>query len=88
MTIGTHELELIKREMAGIRDFYQSRMDAELPPLKEEVGRIASELGRVQSAWRDGEKRAILARYNDGDRVRVPYGKYTGLDLLDMARQL
>ena len=85
MTIGTHELELIKREMAGIRDFYQSRMDAELPPLKEEVGRIASELGRVQSAWRDGEKRAILAKFSDGDRVRVPYGKYTGLDLLDMA---
>ena len=85
MTIGTQELELIKREMAGIRDFYQSRMDAELPPLKEEVGRIASELGRVQNTWREGEKRSILARYTDGDWVRVPYGKYTGLDLLDMA---
>ena len=33
MIIGTQELELIKREMAGIRDFYQSRMDAELPPI-------------------------------------------------------
>ena len=41
MTIGTHDMELIKREMAGIRDFYQSRMDAELPPLREEVGRLA-----------------------------------------------
>ena len=35
MTIGTQDMELIKREMAGIRDFYQSRMDAELTPLKE-----------------------------------------------------
>ena len=50
------------------------------------MGRIVSELGRVQNAWRDGEKRSILAKYTDGDRVRVPYGKYLGLDLLDMAR--
>ena len=35
----------------------------------------------MQSAWRDNEKRAILARYSEGDRVRVPFGKYTGLDL-------
>ena len=34
MTIGTQDMELIKREMAGIRDFYQSRMDAELTPQK------------------------------------------------------
>ena len=32
MTIGTQDLELIKREVAGIRDYYQSRMDAELRP--------------------------------------------------------
>ena len=52
MTIGSHDLELIKREMSGIRDYYQSRMDAELPPLKEEMGRIATQLDRVQGMWR------------------------------------
>ena len=36
MTLGTQDIELIKREVAGIRDFYQARMDAELPPLQEE----------------------------------------------------
>ena len=34
MTLATQDLELIKREMAGIREYYQSRLDAELPPLK------------------------------------------------------
>ena len=85
MTIGAHDLELIKREMAGIRDYYQSRMDEELPPLKEEINRIAAQLGRIQETWREGEKRSMLAKYTGGDRTRVPYGKYNGLDPLDLA---
>ncbi len=40
MTIGTHDLDLIKREVASIREYYQSRMDAEIPPLKEEVASV------------------------------------------------
>jgi len=35
--------------------------------------------------WREEEKRAILSKYSGGDRSRVPYGKYTGPDHLDMA---
>jgi len=35
--------------------------------------------------WREGEKQAILSKYSGGDRSRVPYGKYTGSDHLDMA---
>ena len=85
MTIGTQDMELIKREVASIRDFYQSRMDSELPPLKEEVDRVTAQLGRIQDMWRDAEKRTILAKFGDGDRPRVPYGKYKGLDLLDLA---
>ena len=85
MTIGTQDMELIKREVASIRDFYQSRMDSELPPLKEEVDRVTAQLGRIQDMWRDAEKRTILAKFSDGDRPRVPYGKYKGLDLLDLA---
>jgi hypothetical protein len=85
MALGTQDMELIKREVASIRDFYQSRMDSEIPPLKEEVGRIAVQLNRVQEMWRDGENRAILAKSGGNDRPRVPYGKYKGLDLLDLA---
>ena len=85
MTIGTQDLELIKREVSGIREYYQSRLDAELPPLKDEVGRITAQLARIQDLWREGEKRSILARFGVGERPRVAYGKYTGLDLLDLA---
>ena len=68
MTLANQDIELIKREVAGIRDFYQSRMDAELPPLKEEVGRLSAQLGRVQEQWREGEKRSILAKFGGDDR--------------------
>ena len=85
MTLGTQDIELIKREVAGIRDFYQSRLDAELPPLQEEVGRIAAQLGRVQEQWRDGERRSILAKYGGDERPRATHGKYKGMDALSLA---
>ena len=85
MTIGTQDLELIKREVASVREYYQSRMDQEIPPIKEEVDRVATQLARAQDTWREGEKRAILSRISGAERPRVPHGKYTGLDLLDMA---
>jgi HK97 family phage major capsid protein len=85
MALGTQDIELIKREVASIRDFYQSRMDSEIPPLKEEVSRVAAQLNRVRDLWRDGEKRSILSKFSGDDRPRVPYGKYQGLDLLDLA---
>ena len=85
MTIGTQDLELIKKEVAGIRDFYNARINADIPPLKEESGRIAAQVATVQEMWRQGEKDAILAKYGGRERPRVPYGKYQGLDLLDLA---
>lgn len=85
MTIGTQDLEIIKREVATVRDFYQARMDSEIPPVKEELKRMASQVGRLQELWREGEKRQILAKYGDRDHRRVPFGKYEGLDLLDLA---
>ena len=85
MTLGTQDIELIKREVAGIRDFYQARMDAELPPLQEEVSRLSAQLGQAQERWRDGEKRAILAKYGGDDRPRVTHGKYKGMDSLSLA---
>ena len=85
MTIGTQDLELIKKEVTGIRDFYNARINADIPPLKEEIGRIAAQVATVQEMWRQGEKDAILAKYGGRERPRVPYGKYQGLDLLDLA---
>ena len=85
MNIATQDLEVIKSEVAGIRDFYQARMDAEIPPIREEVQRIVSQLGRLQDSAKDGQKRSILAKYVDKGRPRVPFGKYEGMDLLDLA---
>ncbi|HLF05233.1 MAG TPA: phage major capsid protein [Dehalococcoidia bacterium] len=85
MSLGAQDLELIKRELSGIREFYQSRMDAEVPPLKEEVNRLSTQLRRVQDRWREGEKQALLSRFGGNDRLRVAHGKYQGLDLLDLA---
>ena len=85
MTITKHELDLIKREVAAIQEFYEARMDKELPPIKEEVDRISAQVGRIRDMWREGEKQAILSKYAGTDRPRVPYGKYQGMDLLDLA---
>ena len=85
MSIGTQDLEIIKSEVAGIRDFYQSRMDAEIPPLREEVQRIATQITRMQESSKEGQKRSILAKYVDRGRPRVPFGKYEGMDMLDLA---
>ena len=35
MTIGTQDLELIKKEIAGIEEFYNARMNKDIPPIKE-----------------------------------------------------
>ena len=89
--ISTASLELVKRELGGIREFYESRMNAEIPPLREELERLGSQLARMQDGRRQGEKLALLNQYqygggqHGGDRARVPFGKYAGLDHLDLA---
>ena len=85
MTIAPQDLDLIKRELNAVREFYESRMETEIPPIKEELDRIAGQLTNVQTAWRESEKRSLLHSHNSGERPRVPYGKYTGLDHLDLA---
>ena len=86
MEIATQDLELIKKEMAGIRDFYQQRLDAELPPLREEVGRVSAQLSLVQDRLKEARRRAALEGYDaGGEKPRVPFGKYRGLDSLDLA---
>ena len=86
---STASLELVKRELGGIREFYESRMNSEIPPLREEVERIGSQLAKLQDARRQGEKLALLQQYgggqNGGERARVPFGKYAGMDHLDLA---
>ena len=85
MALGTEDMERIKQEVAGIKEFYQSRMDAEIPPLQEEVGRISAQLGQMQDHSREVQRRGILERVGAESRPRVPYGKYQGMDPLDLA---
>ena len=85
MTIPTEHLDLIKRELTGIRDFYEARLNAEVPPIKEELDRVAGQVSKLHERWRAGEKRALLNQYAGGERPRVSFGKYAGLDHLDLA---
>ncbi len=86
---STAGLELVKRELGGIREFYESRMNSEIPPLREEMERIGSQLTKLQDARRQGEKLALLQQYGGGlqggERTRVAFGKYAGMDHLDLA---
>ena len=85
MALGTQELELIKQEVAGIKDFYSSRMDAEIPPLQEEMDRLSAQVGQMQEREREAQRRGILERAAEDGLSRVPYGKYRGMDALDLA---
>ncbi len=83
--LSATSLELVKRELGGIREFYESRMNSEIPPLREELERIGGQLTKLQDAQRQGEKLALLNRHGAEGRPRVPFGKYAGLDHLDLA---
>ncbi len=86
MTLSTWELDTIKNEVAEVRDFYRQRLDADIPPLQEELSRLSRAVGEITEKQRAGERQAMLARYgNPGDRPRVPFGKYQGMDALDLA---
>ena len=88
MTLSTWELETIKNEVAEVPDFYRQRLDADIPPLREELERLGRAVGDLTEKQRAGERQAMLARYgggNLGDRPRVPFGKYQGMDALDLA---
>ena len=89
MTLSTWELETIKNEVAEVREFYRQRMDADLPPLREELERLSRAVGDLTEKQRSGERQAMLARFSGidrgGDRPRVPFGKYQGMDALDLA---
>ena len=80
---STASMELVKRELGGIREFYEQRMNAEIPPLREEMERLGSQLAKLQDARRQGEKLALL-NHHAGDRPRVLFGKYAGMDHLDL----
>ena len=89
MTLSTWEMEAIKNEVAEAREFYRQRMDADIPPMQEEIGRLSRAVGELTEQQRVGERRALLANYGGGggggDRARVPFGKYRGMDALDLA---
>ena len=84
MTLSSWELETIKNEVAEVRDFYRQRLDADIPPLREELERLGRAVNELTEHQRAGERQAMLAQYG-GERPRVPFGKYRGMDALDLA---
>ena len=85
MSIGTQELEVIKQEVAEVRSFYDERIKESVQPLREENERIAGQIRSIQERWKAAEKQAILAQHRSPEQARVPFGKYKGLDMLDLA---
>ena len=89
MTLSTWEMETIKNEVAEVREFYRQRLDADLPPLQEEIRRLSQAVGEITEGRREAERQQVLAQYNGGarggERPVVPFGKYQGMDALDLA---
>ena len=89
MTLSTWEMETIKNEVAEVREFYRQRLDADLPPLQEEIRRLSQAVGEITERRREAERQQVLAHYNGGarggERPVVPFGKYQGMDALDLA---
>ena len=89
MTLSNWEMETIKNEMAEVREFYRQRLDADLPPLQEEIKRLSQAVGEITERRREAERQQVLAHYNggagSGERPVVPFGKYQGMDALDLA---
>ena len=89
MTLSTWEMETIKNEVAEVREFYRQRLDADLPPLQEEIRRLSQAVGEITERRRESERQQVLAQYNGGarggERPVVPFGKYQGMDALDLA---
>ena len=89
MTLSTWEMETIKNEVAEVREFYRQRLDADLPPLQEEIRRLSQAVGEITERRREAERQQVLAQYNGGarggERPVVPFGKYQGMDALDLA---
>ena len=89
MTLSTWEMETIKNEVAEVREFYRQRLDADLPPLQEEIRRLSQAVGEITERRREAERQQVLAQYiggaRGGERSVVPFGKYQGMDALDLA---
>ena len=66
MTLSTWEMETIRKEVAEVREFYRQRLDADLPPLQEEVGRLGRAVVELTEKQRAGERRTLLANYGGG----------------------
>ena len=91
MTLSTWELETIRNEVAEVKDFYRQRLAEGLTPVQEELDRLSRAVVELTEKQRDGERQAVMAGYGgvagagSGERPRVPFGKYAGMDALDLA---
>ncbi len=77
------DIDVLLKELGEAKSFMQSHVDAKVAPLKEETDRVAKTLIDVQNALKNLQ-RERLARMSDDGRLRVPEGRFAGLDLFDL----
>ena len=71
MSIGTQELEVMKKEVAGVREFYDTRTKESVQPLKGGTERISGQVRNIQEHWKAAEKQSILAQHGGLGRPRA-----------------
>ena len=77
-------LEAVKTEIASTKSWLDSRLAAGLKPLEEETQRIARGLLQAQASLKEARRADLLRSYSN-PIPRVPFGKYAGMDRLDLS---
>jgi HK97 family phage major capsid protein len=76
-------LDAIKTEIAGIKAFTQTHLDAGIAPLTEETDRLGVLVLQLQARLQDAQRADLAAPFGATPRVRD--GAYAGMDRLDLA---
>ena len=85
--MDTETIESIRTETSQIRQLVEARIEEGTRPLREESERLERVIRELQQRANDAERRTLMASASVGseDRPRVRYGKYEGMDRLDLA---
>ena len=85
--MDTETIESIRTETSQIRQLVEARIEEGARPLREESERLERVVRELQQRTNDADRRALMASVSAGgqERPRVRYGKYEGMDRLDLA---
>jgi len=82
--MDTATLEQLKAEIGNLHTWVQQKVDAGVKPLEEETRRLATSLLQVNTALKQGRRADLLHAFGTRD-LRVPSGKYAGMDRISLA---